>query len=413
MLETPAVTEEQPENDQSRIGLVFMIGALSAFGPLCLDMYLPGLPSLTRDLGGATWEVQLTLTACLLGLAGGQIVAGPLSDALGRRRPLLVGLITFTVASFLCALAPSVPILILLRLLQGAAGAAGIVIARAMVRDLYTGAKAARFFALTLAVNGLAPILAPVIGGQLLNFTSWRGVFVVLGLIGATLFVSAGLGLQETLPPSRRRVGGISTTLKIFRLLLLDRYFVGYALSSGLGYGAMFAYIAGSPFVLENIYSISPQLFSLIFATNALGIIITSQISGRLVGRIDPRKLLAVGLCGSLIGGLLLLTTVTTNSGLPGVLVGFWLVVANVGFIAPNATALALADHARVAGSASALLGVLQYIIGAAVTPLVSIGGNDTAKPLAAIMAVLGIGSVLVFVFMTGRAARAIEIPPA
>ena len=281
-----------------------------------------------------------------------------------------------------------------------------------MVRDLYAGAKAARFFALTLAVNGLAPILAPIIGGQLLNFTSWRGVFVVLSVIGVALVLSASLGLRETLPPSRRRVGGISSTLKIFRLLLLDRYFVGYALSSGLGYGVMFAYIAGSPFVLENIYALSPQLFSLVFASNALGIIITSQISGRLVGRVQPRKLLAVGLGGSLIGGLVLLATVTVfpnNSGLPGVLMGFWLVVASVGFIAPNATALALADHARVAGSASALLGVLQYIIGAAVTPLVSVGGSGTAKPLAVIMAGLGIGAVLIFVFMTGRAARTVE----
>jgi len=410
MLESETASQEQQENDQSRFGLVFIIGALSAFGPLCLDMYLPGLPSLTQDLGGDTWEVQLTLTACLLGLAGGQIVAGPLSDALGRRRPLLVGLLTFTVTSLLCALAPSVPVLILLRFLQGTAGAAGIVIARAMVRDLYTGVKAARFFALTMAVNGVAPILAPVIGGQLLNFTSWRGVFVVLSAIGAALFVSAALGLQETLPPARRRVGGISITLKTFQLLLRDRYFVGYALSSGLGYGAMFAYIAGSPFVLENIYSISPQLFSLIFAINGLGIIITSQISGRLVGRVQPRKLLAFGLSGSVTGGLLLFVMVFTNSGLSGVLAGFWLVVASIGFIAPNATALALADHARVAGSASALLGVLQYIIGAAVTPLVNIGGNGTAKPLAAIMAVLGIGAVMIFLFLTGRASSAVEI---
>jgi DHA1 family bicyclomycin/chloramphenicol resistance-like MFS transporter len=192
----------------SQVRLVFIIGALSAFGPLSLDMYLPALPSLSQELGGTATQAQLTLTACLLGLAAGQVLAGPLSDALGRRRPLLAGLLGYTGASLLCALAPSVPILIGLRLLQGLAGAAGIVIARAVVRDLYSGTEAARFFSLTMAVNGLAPILAPILGGQLLRVTSWRGVFFVLAAIGLALVLVAALGLRETLPPPHRRSGG-------------------------------------------------------------------------------------------------------------------------------------------------------------------------------------------------------------
>jgi DHA1 family bicyclomycin/chloramphenicol resistance-like MFS transporter len=270
-----------------------------------------------------------------------------------------------------------------------------------MVRDLYEGDAAARFFAMTMAVNGLAPILAPIIGGQILNFTTWRGVFVLLTAIGLALFGAALFGLEETLPKSRRRTGGIKTTLLTFRRLLLDMRFVGYALSAGLAFAAMFAYIAGSPFALENIYGVSPQQFSLLFASNALGIICTSQISGRLVGRVHPRKLLKLGISGSLAGGLLLLVVMTTNIGLWGVLPAFFLVVASIGFIAPNAAALALADHASVAGSASALIGVLQYIIGAAITPLAGLGGSSTAEPLAILIALLSSSAFIVFVTMT------------
>jgi len=398
MLKPETVVEEK---SQGRVGLIVIISGLTAFGPFCMDMYLPGLPSLAQDLGGEAWQVQLTLTACLLGLAGGQIIAGPLSDTFGRRRPLLVGLVIYTIASLMCALAPSVLLLILFRFLQGAAGASGIVIARAIVRDLYSGSEVARFFALTMAVNGLAPILAPIVGGQVLNFTSWRGVFVILTMIGLVLLVSVGLGLKETLPLERRHSGGVTETLRTFRHLLANRAFVGYALALGLAFGCMFGYIAGSPFVLENIYNVSPQVFSLIFASNAFGIILTSQISSRLVEKVGSRKLLAFGLGGSLTGGGCLLLAVLTNVGLIGVLPSFFLIVSSIGFVAPNATALALADQRGVAGSASALLGVLQYVIGALITPLVTIGGTHTAVPMAIIIAILGVSSVTVFVVLT------------
>jgi DHA1 family bicyclomycin/chloramphenicol resistance-like MFS transporter len=387
--------------------LVAIIGALSAFGPLSIDMYLPGLPSLTHELGGEAWQVQLTLSACLLGLAGGQLVAGPLSDRVGRRRPLLLGVLSYAIASLLCALAPSVPILILLRLVQGAAGAAGVVIARAIVRDLYSGADVARFFAMTMAISGLAPILAPVIGGQLLHITTWRGIFLVLAGIGAILFAAAALSLGETLPPDRRQSGGLGATLATIRSLLGDRQFVGYALASGLAFAAMFAYISGSPFVLEGIYGVSPQVFSLIFAANALGIVLTSQISGLLIGRVRPRALLGAGLGGALLGGVLLLVVVLANVGLLGVLAAFFLLVASIGLIAPNTTALALAGHPRVAGSASGLMGVLQFVIGAAISPLVSINGTGTAVPMAVIIATLSAGALALFLTLTRDTADA------
>jgi DHA1 family bicyclomycin/chloramphenicol resistance-like MFS transporter len=256
-----------------------------------------------------------------------------------------------------------------------------------------------------MVVNGLAPILAPIIGGQLLHLTTWRGVFLVLGIIGVALFVTGALGLPETLPTERRRTGGIGPILFTFRRLFEDRIFVGYSVSSGLALAAMFAYIAGSPFVLEEIYRVSPQGFSMVFATNALGIMATSQVSSRLVGRVSPRGLLATGLGACAAGGLLLLLSVLSDIGLPGILPALFLVVASIGLIAPNATALALADHARSAGSASALLGVLQYIVGGAVAPLVGIGGTGTALPMAVIIALSSSGAMVAFVFLTRTSA--------
>src|SRR5919199_4936346 len=198
---------------EGRLKLVLIIGALSTFGPLSMDLYLPALPSLTRDLGGSASQVQLTLTACLLGLATGQLVVGPMSDFLGRRRPLFVGVAAYSLASLLCAFAPSVPVLVVFRLIQGTAGAAGLVIAQAVVRDVYEGSDMARFLALTMLISGLAPIIGPVLGGQLLHFTSWRGAFVVLAVIGVILLAASALGLPETLRPERRRAGGVRDTL--------------------------------------------------------------------------------------------------------------------------------------------------------------------------------------------------------
>jgi DHA1 family bicyclomycin/chloramphenicol resistance-like MFS transporter len=378
-----------------RARVVVILGALSAFGPLSIDMYLPGLPSLGATLDAPAWAVQLTLTACLAGLALGQIVAGPLSDRFGRRRPLIAGVAAYAAASLLCALAPSVFALVVLRLVQGVAGAAGIVIARAIVRDMHSGVAAARFFSLLMLVNGLAPILAPVIGGQILRVTTWRGVFVVLSAIGVALAVAAAAGLRETLAPADRHPGGVGETLVTFRRLLGDRDFVGHALACGLAFGAMFAYISGSPFVLQDIYGASPQLFSVMFAANALGIVAASQANRALLRRADPRALLRGALAAQAGAAVALLAAVTAGAGVWPIVVLLFVVVASVGVVFPNATALALADHPRVAGSASGLLGVLQFIVGAAAAPLVGVGGTGTAVPMATVIAALGVGGLV------------------
>src|SRR6267143_177042 len=219
-----------------RARLFVLLGGLTAFGPLSIDMYLPALPAIGRDLAASESMIQLTLTACLIGLAIGQVIAGPLSDALGRRRPLLIGVAGYVIASLLCALAPAATILVALRLLQGLAGAAGIVIARAIVRDLYSGSAAARYFSRLILVMGLAPILAPVLGAQVLRVSTWRGIFLVLTIVTALLWLSAARGLPETLPAARRNAGSLAGTLNIFGQLIRDTPFIGYAVAAGLAF---------------------------------------------------------------------------------------------------------------------------------------------------------------------------------
>jgi len=378
-----------------RAHMVVILGALSAFGPLSIDMYLPGLPSLGATLDAPAWAVQLTLTACLAGLALGQVVAGPLSDRFGRRTPLLIGVSAYAAASLLCALAPTILALVVLRFAQGIAGAAGIVIARAIVRDMHSGVAAARYFSLLMLVNGLAPILAPIIGGQVLRVTTWRGVFVLLAGIGVVLVAAAAAGLRETLAPEDRHPGGVAETVRTFHRLLGDRVFLGYALACGLAFGAMFAYISGSPFVLQDIYGASPQAFSVLFAANALGIVGASQANRALLHRFAPHAILRAALVAQASAGVALLAVVLAGAGVWGIVPLLFVVVASLGLVLPNATALALAGHPRVAGSASGLLGVLQFIVGAAAAPLVGVAGTGTAVPMATVIAVLAVGAVL------------------
>jgi DHA1 family bicyclomycin/chloramphenicol resistance-like MFS transporter len=390
-----------------RLRVFLILGVLSAIGPLSIDMYLPALPGLTRDLSAGASLVQLTLTACLIGLAAGQMLAGPISDMWGRRRPMFVGAAVYTLASLACAVAPTVQLLIALRLVQGVAGAACIVISRAVVRDLHDGPAAARFFSLLMLVNGIAPVAAPVIGGQVLRFTSWHGVFIVLAVLGVLMTVSV-LGLRETLPPAERHAGGLRTALRTYRELCADRVYMGYALAGGLAFAAMFAYISGSPFVVQNIYGMSPQAFSLVFAVNSLGIVALGQVSGALVGRVPMMTLLRAGLAMALLGGLALVVAVFAGLGLWGVLAALFLVVSAIGLTLPNSVALGLSGWpANIAGSASALFGLLQYVIGAAAAPLVGVAGTHSAIPMALIIAASAVAAVLVLEVLTRGRRRA------
>lgn len=391
-----------PVAKEDRRGLLLLIlGALSAIGPLAIDMYLPALPAISGEMVSAPAQVQLTLTACLIGVSVGQVVAGPVSDVRGRRMPLLVGVAGFTVTSLLCAFAPSVPVLIVLRLLQGVLGGAALVIVRAVVRDLYDGAAIARIFATLMLVSGLAPILAPIAGAQLLEFTSWRGVFVALSLMGLVLLVAVLFGVRETLPAGERAGGGLGQTLRTFWHLLRDRAFMGYALTAGLSFAAMFTYISGSPFVLQEVYDATPAQYSLIFGANALGLVLMAQVGGRLSGRVPPATLVVVGLFVALAGGGLMLAGAATGLGLPAIIAGLFVIMCGQGLVLPGTGALSLAEQPQqIAGSASALLGVMQFAMGAGAAPLVGLFGSDSALPMAVTMLVLLALSVLTFMVL-------------
>ncbi len=386
--------------------LIVILGGLSAFGPLSMDMYLPGLPALTKELGASASTGQLTLTGCMLGIAAGQLFVGPLSDAMGRRRPLLAGLIGYILASLACAAAPSIWTLIVLRFIQGTLGGAGVVIARAVVRDVFSGAEAARVFALLMAVMGVAPVFAPLVGGQALAVTSWRGIFVLLAAIGIPLLVATLAWLPETLPAERRHGGGMRATVQTFGRLLRDRSFIVPASSFGLAAAVLFAYIAGSSFVLEDVYGVSPQVFSLVFAVNSAGLVAMSQVGGHLVARFGPVTLLRVGLTGVALGSAATLVVTLAGAGLAPLLISLFVILSFNGMVFPNATAVSLGEQEGALGSASALLGVGQFGTGALIAPLVGLAGTHSAVPMGVLIGVCGIGALAVNLAFTRPVGR-------
>lgn len=397
------INDQRVVSQSKRIWMAIVLGSLSAFGPLSIDMYLPALPNLAKDFHTSPTLVQLSLTSILLGLAFGQLITGPISDVGGRRKPLLIGLIIYFVVSLLCVFSPTIGVLITLRFIQGLAGSAGIVISRAIVRDLYSGHELTKFFAMLALVNGVAPILAPVVGAQLLKIVPWQGVFIILSLVGLVMFFVVLFGLPETLHDDRRLAGGIKNTFITFRNLILDRSFIGYALVQGLVFSAMFAYISGSPFVVQNIYGASAQMFSLIFAINGIGIMIASQATGRLAGRIHESKLLVFGLCMSFIGGIILLILLLVHADLIFILLPLFFVVSSVGVVNTAGFSLSMQKQKKSAGSASALLGVLSLAFGAIVAPLVGIGGGHSAIPMGIVIVFAGSGAVFTYLFLVPR----------
>ncbi|MFF8870871.1 multidrug effflux MFS transporter [Streptomyces massasporeus] len=404
--EAAAGTERPDRTSQRRTGLLvtFLLGSLTAVPPLAMDMYLPSLPEVTRSLHAPAATVQLTLTACLAGMALGQLVVGPMSDRWGRRRPLLAGLAVFVVATVLCALAPTVELLVAFRLAQGLAGAAAIVIARAVVRDLYDGMAMARFFSTLMLISGVAPIVAPLIGGQILRVTDWRGVFAVLTVIGVLIGALVWTRLPETLAPAERHSGGVGEALRSMRGLLADRSFTGYMLTGGFAFAALFAYISASPFVIQEIYGASPQTFSLLFGVNSVGLVVVGQINGKiLVGRVSLDRVLGIGLAIVITAAtalLLMSLGVFGEVGLVPVATALFVLMSAMGITLPNTQALALMRTKHAAGSASALLGTTSFLIGAIASPLVGVAGEDTALPMAVVQLAAALVALACFMGM-------------
>jgi DHA1 family bicyclomycin/chloramphenicol resistance-like MFS transporter len=379
-----------------RLRLSLILGALAAIGPLSVDMYLPAFPALAADLAADPAAVQRTLALYFMGLAAGQAVYGPLSDRFGRRLPLFVGLAVFGLAAVGCALAQDIGWLAALRLAQALGGCAGMVIARAVVRDLFDERGSVRMMANLMLVMGVAPILAPLLGGWLLAVLDWRAIFWALALYAALAIAAILLWLPESLPPARRRRDGPRQVAGVYLMLLRDRRFLGHVLAGALPIGGMFAYIAGSPFVVMELHGVSPQDYGWVFGANAAGLILASQVAGRLAHRVAPARMLPVGLVlAAATGAALLVAAVTGWGGFAGLLVPLFLFVASLGAVLPMAAALAMAPHGRVAGRASAVIGTLQFGVGAVTGSLVGLLHDGTARPMALLIAACGAAGLL------------------
>lgn len=380
--------------------LVVVLGVLGALGPMTIDTYLPALPTLARHLDASDTAAQLTLSAMMLGLGLGQLVFGPISDAVGRRRPLLFGLVCHAVASVVCGIAPTIEVLMVGRLLQGLASAAVAVASAALVRDLFRGMLAAELLSRLALITGLAPILAPLVGSGLLTFTSWRGVFVVLALAAVLIGFFTRAGLAETLPPQRRIPATVAGTVAAYRQVLSDPLFLAVVLVASMSFTALFAYVSGSSFVMQGVFGLSPQVFGVVFASMSLGLSLCSQLNPRLVRTVGPVRALTVGLVIiAASAAVMLLLAQFRIGGLAGFLAPMFGVMMGLGFSLPNAPAVALHRHGEAAGTAAALLGASQFVMGGLVTPVVGALNDGTSRPIPLVIlasSLVALGTMLV-----------------
>jgi len=379
-----------------RLFLALLLGMLAAFGPLCTDTYLPSLPALSADLGISTSATQLTITACLLGMALGQIFVGPLSDGTGRRKPLFAALIFFTLASVLCAAAKTGNSFIALRFAQGLGGAGGIVLSRAIACDLFRGAELTNFMSLLMAVNGIAPITGPLLGGWLASISGWPLIFYFLTGFGVLLLVLCAAALPETLLPAMRREGGLGASWSAMGQLLRQKAFMCYVGVQGFTMGGFFGYVAASPFVLQGMYGISPQGYSVIFGCNALSVMGVALTTARLSRRYGEARLLQLGnlLRGAACLGVLAVTLLSPASPIP-LIIALFFMVALQGMTLPTSFTLGISAQNVGAGTASGILGVAVFIFGAGTSPLVGLAGAGTAVPLGLVSAVTGMAALL------------------
>ncbi|GAB3721197.1 multidrug effflux MFS transporter [Nocardiopsis oceani] len=390
---------------RSVVLLVFVLGVLSAIGPLATDLYLPALPEIAGDLGASEARVKLTLTAVMAGLALGQLVVGPLSDRWGRRAPLLAGTAVFTVTTLAIVFVDSAEAFMVLRFLQGLSAAAGLVVSRAVVRDVFHGDTAATFFSRLMLLTGLAPMLGPVLGGQLLLFGPWQLIFGVLGLAGAAAFALVHFALPESLPVEKRQRQDPRVLVRTFALLLRDPKFIAPTMVLALSFGMSFTYISAFSFVSQAQLGASAQQFSLIFGVTTLGMILGNQVNVALIRRMELRRRLGLGLLGAIVSVLVLAALAATDwANLVTVTAALFVMMVFTGLISPNATALALSGQpSEIAGTSSALLGTLQFGVGSALAATAGMTGAATLGSMAAVMLATAVAAALVFLVATVR----------
>jgi MFS transporter, DHA1 family, multidrug resistance protein len=390
---------------KERIALAFLLSMLGMLGPFNIDMYLPSFPEIAHDLGVRASLVQLSLTACLIGLAIGQIVIGPISDARGRRKPLLVSIFLFALSSLLCALAPNITTFVVARFLQGFTASAGIVLSRAVVRDVFSGRELTKFFALLMVINSTAPMIAPMAGGALLllPFASWNTIFYFLGMLGLLIVLVVAFKLKETLPPEKRTPSSIKHSVHTMGSLFKDRSFIGYALTVGFVHGGSFAYVAGTPFVYQGIYQVSPQVFSILFGINGLAIVAGSFIIGRFSASIDERRLLRISVITAATATSILLVMTVIKGPLASLVIPIFIYMTTMGMILTSSFTLAMKNQGHRAGSASAVLGLLPLTLGSIVSPLVGIN-ETTAVPMGAALFITSAMGAIAFFTLTKEA---------
>ncbi len=382
-------------NSSRKIRLTILLGFLTALAPLATDMYLPALPTMNTEFNVGTSLIQMTLSATMIGMALGQIFAGPISDMSGRKIPLVIGMALFTLSSLGCMFASDIKIFLALRLIQGLTGAFGIVIARAIARDCTSGSELTRFFSMLMTVNGLAPILAPVIGGQILVFADWRGVFATLTLIGIILTVSS-IKFEETLP-KKLRAKDFSSSFKNFGYLTRDKYFLGHCLLQCAWFAVFFSYIAGSSFLFQDIYNVTPQTYSLIFGGLSCSLVAAGVLPMKLAGKISELKMLGWSVSQALIGGILFMICVISEASIELTILSLFVMVPMGSVLGATSFSLSMRNHGKEAGAASAFLGSLPMLAGGLMTPLVGIAGNQNAMPMAIIILVGEILALIIF----------------
>ena len=402
----PPQSANDPGPAHVNAAMALLLALLTICAPISMDLYLPVLPALTRDLGASTSMAQLTITACLIGLALGQIIAGPLSDRFGRRRPLLVGLSAFVVTSGLCAVSPSIETLVLARLGQGLAAAVGIVIAQASGRDLYSGRRLLKYYSQLAVLGGLAAIGGPIIGSQVARFSGWRGMFVLLSVVGALLLLASFWIVRETLPRGYRTEPGFRLLLGRFRGLTRDRLFVGAVLTMGGVQTAVFAYLAGATFILQEIYGLSPQGYAFVFAMSAGGFMMFGSLSARLAVRWSEVTTLALGLAVAGAASIGLLVAAFLHLPLLGIAIPMFALLSGVGLAVPPTTSLAMAGYPHLAGTAASILQAARFGFGGLFVPLVGAGGSDDARPFAVIVAAAVSAAAIAYFAMIRPAVR-------
>lgn len=388
--EAPATVPHPSGNPVKRAAsLVAILAVLTAAGPLAIDMYVPGFPEMKESLHASSSAIQLTMTAVLAGLVVGQLIIGPVSDSIGRRKLLIAGVLGYTVMSLVCAVAPNVEVLTAGRFLQGVAGAAGMVLARAILTDCFQGRDLPRYFALLAQILGAAPVLAPIVGGAVLAVSTWRAVFLALAVIGAVLAVVVVIRVPETLPPERRHTGGLGGTFRSMAGLTRHRAFMGYVLVLGFASAALFAYVSGSAFVFESLHGFSPTAYAMVFAVNAVGMLAAGAVFGKLAHRVPLNTLLLAGVGVALAGALAqVLLVATVGDTVVGTWISLFVVTTGIGMIFPASMSLGQSLGRATPGAASALMGGLQFLLGAVASPLVGLFGESSSMPMALIMLV-------------------------